>query len=318
VGAVIPRVAHFVWLNAELPWVHALALSSASRYGGFSRLVLHHDQAFDGRSYRALARIDKLELRRIDAPALLVGRSRAKARRALYARYLRLGQAAARSNVLRVAILAREGGVYLDMDTITVRELSSLCARSQVFCGTEHVAFPASLYQRPQLSRCLAAAARSSLRAVLARLPDGFRLFRRVAELYPLAANNAILGAEPEHPLLVGLLERMAAMGEDEAARRFALGTHLLQAALAAYTAGGLTILPPAAFYPLGPVMSDQWFRCGSTPRLGEVVSLETRVVHWYASLRTERQQRALSPRWVHENASRQLFSALVQKLGLA
>jgi hypothetical protein len=154
------------------------------------------------------------------------------------------------------------------------------------------------------------------LRAVLARAPSGWRAFRRLARHYPLAANNAVLGAAAEHPLLLDLLERMSALPEQQAQRRFALGTHLLQAAVRDYGGADLHLLPPAAFYPLGPVLSEHWFRYTRSPALSEVLSDETRVVHWYASLRSRRQQLRLSPGSVERDASRQLFSALVQELG--
>ena len=46
---------------------------------------------------------------------------------------------------MRLAILYAEGGVYLDIDTVTVRSLRDLCAEAAAFCGEERIVFPASV-----------------------------------------------------------------------------------------------------------------------------------------------------------------------------
>jgi hypothetical protein len=45
------------------------------------------------------------------------------------------------------------------------------------------------------------------------------------------------------------------------------------------------------------------------------VLSANTRVVHWYASVRAERHVPQIDPSFVRENAGRQLLSALAQRL---
>lgn len=157
---------------------------------------------------------------------------------------------------------------------------------------------------------------RSSVRAVLARVPRGYKAFRRIEKFYPLAANNAVLGARPGHPFVLELLTRALALPRERALRRFALGTHLLQAALEEYRGDDVEVLGPSAFYPLGPGISQHWFRRGARASLWEVLAPDTRVVHWYASLRTREEQRALSSVRVRELAPHQLFSALAVSYG--
>lgn len=313
---MIPRVAHFIWLTREFPWVNALALESAALHGGFERVVLHHSREFEPERHRAeLARVPGLELRELDVAALC-SELPAEQRRAVPELYRRLSRPAAQSNVLRVLVLAGEGGVYLDMDTVTVRSLAPLCERAGVFCGAERIAFPGEIVSARRPFAYALGVLRSGVRGVLSRAPRGYSAFRSIERFYPLSANNAVLGASPKHPFVTGLVSRMLALSDERAQRRFALGTHLLQAALRDYGGGDLEVLGPAAFYPLGPEISQHWFRLGSRAELSLVLTDETRVVHWYASLRTREQQRELTRERVRELAPRQLFSALAVRYG--
>ena len=91
---------------------------------------------------------------------------------------------------------------------------------------------------------------------------------------------------------------------------RFALGTHLLQDAVSRHT-GLIEVHPAPVFYPLGPEISEHWFRSVRKPKLDAVLSPATRVVHWYASVRTRDLVPQVDPDWVRAHADRQLFSAL-------
>jgi hypothetical protein len=313
---VIPKVAHFIWLTPEFPWVNVLALESAALHGGFERLVLHHSREFDPERYGAeLARVPRLELRALDVTALCSGLA-PEQRAPMQALYRRLSRPAAQSNVLRVLVLASEGGVYLDMDTVTVRSLGPLCERVGAFCGAERIAFPGEIVNARRPFSYALGVLRSGVRGVLSRLPRGYSVFRSIERFYPLSANNAVLGARAHHPFSSSLAAGMLALSEERALRRFALGTHLLQAALREYGGDDLEVLGPGAFYPLGPEISQHWFRIASRAELSQVLSDETRVVHWYASLRTREQQRELTRERVRELAPRQLFSALALRYG--
>ncbi len=316
---MIPGLAHFVWLNAELPWLSQLSVHSAARHGGFDKLVVHHDAALSPRAMAELSALSGVVLRPLDARELLLAPGLglpARLCNELYQRYLGLKAPAARSNVLRIAILLREGGVYLDMDTLTLRELGPLRACA-AFCGREHVAFPAISGARRRLPSAKELA-RASVRGVLARTPGGWRVFRRLTRYYPLAVNNAVLGAHAGHPLLLELLERMAVLSPERFGRRYALGTHLLQNVLGEARDWDVSVLPPCAFYPLGPVMSEHWFRYTTQPDLDAVLAGDSYVVHWYASLRTRAQQLSLDAATARRDAGRQLLSALIAELGLA
>jgi hypothetical protein len=311
---VIPPVAHFLWFGTSLPWVHVVALRSAARRGGFACVVLHHaDDLSASPHWREVQAIPHVETRRLEPERLAEAAPGSPG--ALVDLVRRLRAPAARANVARAALLFAEGGVYLDLDTVTVASLAPLRAEATFFCGAERLVFPGDLKRSRSPARWGAALARTAARDLMRRAPDGWRHFRRVERFYATAANNAVLGAEPGHPLLAAMLGRMAAMPPERQTVRFALGTHLLQSvvrdAQAAGDAPGLRVCEPPVFYPLGPEISEHWFRFTSRPRLDEALLPETRVVHWYASVRTEGVVGDITPAYVRANAERQLFSAL-------
>ena len=307
---MIPPVAHFIWYGGQLPWVHALAIRSAHDRGGLERIVLHHADDLSGTPWwPELARLPRFEARRIDVPAL--ARASGGDAPAIERLLASLGPPAARANVLRAAILAGEGGLYLDLDTVTIADLSGLLSAAGVLCGQERVVFPAWVKRSRHPGVRLRALALGALRDVLRRVPDGWRAFRRVEDLYPLAVNNAVLGTARAHPFVLGLLDAMVSMPARRRTVRFALGTHLLQERVRRYAGADLAVQPPSVFYPLAPEISEHWFRRTRRPDLAGALGPDTRVVHWYASVRTERLVPQINPAWVRRHATRQLFSAL-------
>lgn len=311
---MIPPVAHFIWIGREFPYLNFAAVASAAKRGGFSRVVLHHsDDLSHAPWWRALHASSTVECRRI-SPGKLVERICGAE---LARRYAFLSAPAALTNVLRVAILLEEGGVYLDLDTVTVKALTPLREASSFFCGSEHVAFPASLEGSKNPLRWAAALARTGLRDLTRRSANGVDWFHEIRSLYPLAANNAVLGAEPGHPFLRELCGRMLALTDQQYQRRYALGTSLLQHALRETACSRVTLHPPSYFYPLGPELSEHWFRFDSAARLEDVLTENTYVVHWYASVRTKSIAPQVDPAWVERHRDRQLLSALlVRALG--
>lgn len=310
---MIPKVAHFIWLGSRFPWVHRLALLSAARRGGFERVVLHHDESLRGEHEPGeLVHEPRVELALLDALGLMESAGGGP----LVECYRALEAPAARVNLLRMALLAREGGVYLDTDTVTLASFDELSADAGVFCGEEHLVFPAG--NASVLSRLRPSSlARMAARDVLRRLPNGYRGFRQVEHLYPKAVNNAVLGAEPGHPLVNELLARARRMPPARRTVRYALGTHLLQEVVADYGGKDLQILPPEVFFPFGPEISEHWFRERGRVELGDALGPRTLLVHWYASVRTKRHVERIDERFVRAHAERQLFSALaVRSLG--
>ncbi|HLV67075.1 MAG TPA: glycosyltransferase [Polyangiaceae bacterium] len=309
---MIPPVAHFIWIGRSLPWLYWLSIASAARHGGFDEVVLHHtDDLSDDRWFRELAAVPRVTTQRLVPEAALEPAGGA----ALVDVYRALEQPAARSNVLRVALLVASGGVYLDTDTVTLASLVDLGAGEvSAFCGSERIAFPGALRQTRRPGPWAAAYARTAVRDVLRRSRRAVRWFRRVEHLYPLGANNAVLGAEPGAPFFRELVERMIAQPPSERTRRYALGTRLLQAALATNRHRGVVVFPPEYFYPLGPEISEHWFRPNTAATLDEVLSPQTRLVHWYASVRTRRWVERVDPAWLATRGERPLIASLARR----
>lgn len=308
---MIPARGHFIWLGKQLPWVYLLALRSAARRAELTGgLVLHHtDDLSAAPVWDELQRVRGLELRRVEPSAVLEVGSGGLAPR-LVDLYRQLDAPASRANMLRAGILAAEGGVYLDFDTVTVKSLRPLLG-SGVFCGAERIVFPAAVRRSRRPDVLLGALARTTARDLLRRAPGGWAAFRSIAEMYPAAVNNAVIGAQPGHALIIELLQRMADMPAEQRLRRFALGTHLLQDVTGSYSGKDLRICAPDVFFPLGPEISEHWFRRVRRVELERMLAPETRVVHWYASVRTREHVRRLSPAWVRAHATTQPFSAL-------
>jgi len=307
----IPLRAHFIWLGAELPWVHVLAVRSAAERGGFQQVVLHHDEDLSGAPhYRALRAIERLELRRLDVRALLDACDPYGA--ALNAVYRRLPTFPIRKDLIRLVLLYLEGGVYLDLDTVTVASLQGLCAEADAFCGEERIVFPGEVAHSWNPAVRAAALLRNGVRDVLGAVPHGWAIFRAVEGYYPRAANGAVLASAPRGRFVTGTLERLIELQPAVQVRYCGIGPHLIQEMAARFARPDLAVHPPPVFYPLGPEVSRHWFyRRRGQARLDRVLLPETRVVHWYASVGNQKVTSAIDPAYVRANAGRQLFSEL-------
>lgn len=309
-----PSTAHFIWFGASFPWLNVLAVRSAALRGGFERVVLHHDSDLTRTPHwDELTALPSFESRRVDVAALF----EAAGCDWLNETYAALKAPAARANVLRAALLAAEGGVYLDLDTVTLGSFDELRASGDFFCGEEPIAYPVETLTSRNPLRWGRALALDGARDLCRRLPAGWRRFRTLEPLYHRAVNNAVVGAPAGHPLLSRLLTAMAEVPEERRLVRYELGTSLLQREVAAWRGGGLRVLPPEVFYPLGPEVSEHWFRKTSEPAYDQIVGPTTLVVHWYASVRTGSVVPRYDATWVREHAGSELLAALVVQAGL-
>jgi hypothetical protein len=150
------------------------------------------------------------------------------------------------------------------------------------------------------------------VRKILRRVPDGWKLFRQIERFYFRGINGAVMGAEPRSSLLTEYLQAMLALPSGRRAQPYALGPELLQEVVDNHRGDDLVVEEPQTFYPLPPEISEQWFSVGRRIRLDSVLSAETRVVHWYASVRTRSRVAQIDPRYVRDHRDCQLYSALV------
>jgi len=283
-----------VWFGEDFPLFAEIAARSAYRHNPRARVILLHEGLKDPVGLRA--RLPWLDIQPLSVPSLCeqaAERARQMGHAALNQKRLmfiwnRLSKPAARANLVRLLALYAAGGVYLDTDTLTCRSFTPLLHHS-AFCGLERILWSRERMQSSRSYVWLQGPALSLLRLALARVPQGYRVQRKLDGFYTLAVNNAVLGARPGHPRLHQALQEACRIPERELTRPYRLGTHLLQSVLGTPSEDveDVVLLPPEYFYPLGPVMSHHYFRTSHNAQkvAAELLSPETTVVHWYASV---------------------------------
>jgi Glycosyltransferase sugar-binding region containing DXD motif len=311
----IPAVAHFCWIGPCLSWASVFALLSAAERGDFADVILHHtDVLEDGPEFRALVQARGVRLFRIDPVEMLMRAGQvlgAGTGEVLVEMYSRLESPVVRSDILRAAVLFTQGGVYLDLDTITTKSLRPLL-ETPFFLGWEYVVWPLAARQRRTPALWLRQIGLDVVRKILRSAPGGWRAFRVVQGLYFRNVNNAVMGAEAGAPLLAAYLCAMLKVPSERQGLPYALGPHLLQAVIEGAPQASLVVHPPETFSPLPPEISEHWFRIGRRGPVDAVLADDTRVVHWYASIRTLPLVAHISPAYVLDNRRHQLYSQLV------
>lgn len=277
-GFVIPNTIHFVWSGRKFPSVFAFAVRSAAAANPGWKVLIHVDDEPVGvpewESLRSVAEILPGRPEDILGAVPGFGSRLVDLHRSIAPQYH-----AGRSNLVRLAILAREGGWYLDFDTLVVGSLADLSRAEQAVVGEELVwkddeARVAKGFSASMIPSSVA----FGLSWVLARigisdrspLESALRRFWGRREL-----NNAVLACEPGHPWFTRLLE--LACGQDPSIR-FALGPALVNRA---WREPGGAELPrrmgPEAFYQFPPSQTCRYFRRGRLPP-GALV------LHWCSS----------------------------------
>jgi hypothetical protein len=304
---------HFCWIGPRLPWAYVFAVLSAAERSGLSDVVLHHTDTLDHcDELTALAQAPGVTLHRIDAAACLTDAGgQLGIGDALALLYQRIASPVMRSDILRAAILFLEGGIYLDLDTVTVASLRPLLKATQ-FIGCEYIVWPHLVRKSRSPLRWAYSLILDVARKTMRRMGGGWKYFRRVERLYYRGVNNAVMGAVPGTVLFARYLRAMAAIQPARLAEAYALGPDLLQDLIAGEQDDDLVIHPPSVFYPLPPEISEHWFRAGRPPTLNAVLTADTRVVHWYGSVRTKSLVASITPAYVEDHRHDQLYSALV------
>jgi hypothetical protein len=306
---VIPNIAHFIWIGENFHWVYGLSVRSAAISGGFDKIFLHHSHDISNTAGYSLLDIPSIELRPLYPERVFSKVDRLGPQ--LIEIYHKLTNPASMSNVIRASILATEGGVYLDADTVTIRSFSPLLDAG-AFCGAEHIVFPGAYYSSWNPIKGIRAGFLTLLRDFHRRIPNGWKYFRRIEKYYAAHINNAVLGAESTHPFMLELLNRITNMAEKRVTKDHALGTHLIQFTAAAYKESDLVIHPPSYFYPIGPEISEHWFRHNNGTSFEEAIFSDTVLVHWYSSVRLGKKLAPiLNEEYVRQHASEQMFSQL-------
>ena len=309
----IPARLHFCWIGPALPWAYAFAILSAAERSGLPEIILHHtDKLEDSDQISALRQADRVRLSRIDPTAYLAETADCLGLgNRLVELYQRLDSPVMRSDVLRAAILYRQGGIYADLDTLTVASLLPL-TEADAFVGSEFIVWPHSARVSRSPLRLGRPLILDLVRKAFRLMPSGWRPFRLVERFYFRGLNNAVMGGAPESPLFAAYLRAMVELARDRQPQPYALGPHLLRDVVARQAPDTLIVQPPHVFYPLAPEISEHWFRKVRNVSLDTILPSETRIVHWYASVRTRSRVMAIDPGYVMKNQNEQLYSALV------
>jgi hypothetical protein len=290
-----------------------LAIRSAATHGGFQSVRLHHTDPLDDLPHVvALYDLPNFELVPLDDRALCEEASGSS----LADLISQLESPVARSNLVRTALVYRDGGVYLDMDTLTIRPFDEVLSKAPGFLGEEHIVFPGEVVASWDPRVKARAYLKTTVRDVYRRIPRGYRYFPRIEHHYHRAVNGAIMGGVPGHAFCGEYLTAMTKVPRARWNKPHSLGTHLLQATYKSYTGEDLYVFPPPYFYPLPPEISAHWFRFyrnGVDPM--EVLDPATCVVHWYASVRTKKIVKSMDERELRRLASQQLFAALATRV---
>jgi len=280
---MIPNRVFFIHLGDNLPWATGIAILSAKQVQKAEETILYLKGEISGEGFDLIKNDSKILLRQIDEDDIFSNLGENGICGSLYKIFKSY---ASKANLLRLALLYKEGGVYLDTDTITVKPWNDLL-QYKGFCGQEPLAFPQKLLDFPQVKSAnpflyLIAGFRYAWGFLCANLPHGEQVFRQTERFFNLAVSNAVFASEAKNKLIENAFAIINEMDEEERLRRFRLGTRLLQQVTKNKSSEYMKVLPPAYFYPVGPNVIHHIFCENSAKRLNKILLPQTRIIHWY------------------------------------
>ena len=284
----IPNQFHFVWDDNFFPYSAYLSIRSVAMHCKPERIFLFKTpQLNDVPNFKRLRReVECLEPVNIDLPGWLEQAGLPCTQQLLDAnRFLKernfYGSV---SDLLRSLNLYLRGGIYLDTDTLTLRDMDPL-RKHGAFLAEEHILVSSKVWKRNSRWRYFRTAPLTLARDICARVAYGVRLFQAIAPLYVHVVHNALMGFRPGHPLMRDALLRIAERYPDRPQRYPLLGPDTIQDLIAENTYDDLTVLPPRCFSPLGPTMTFQYFHLRRKKTLETmarwIVKPDTYAIHW-------------------------------------
>jgi len=299
---MIPHHFHFIWFGRNFPYVNRLAVESVLQTNPDAQVTIHFMDPPDNEHWAALQ--DRVEFLEMDEHALCEEFSDPEGLRRTLAG-LAADYPAGRSNVLRYLILRKYGGIYLDFDTITLRDFSPLL-NSSGFIGEEYVfrcehERVAGKYKR----NFWYLAPLFGLGWALTRLNSVFlpnyRLLNSVISFLQQfwsirKLNNAVLACEPGSAFFTRTLERIPS---SDPAIRYNLGPILMNRIWDEDGSLGITRFPPNHFYYVPPSQTIRFFTPNQTPP-----PKESFVVH-YCSSNEKKRAAKLTPTNLHQKPNK-------------
>lgn len=306
---MIPNRLIFIWFGQKFPWENVIAMRSAINTNSPEEvLLLHQGLSEETPGLEEFLSLSNFKLIEADSSWFQGLPDQGVA----WELFQELTSPASKANLLRLAALWKIGGVYLDTDTITIRDLKPLREQHDGFIGVEPVALPREYFQSRNPLRHIPTGIKFAWREICARVPGGVSLFRPIESWFSASVNNAVIGSIPEHPLIRQAFETIVHMDPQMQRKRFRLGTHLMQDVTNNQSSDNFEVFPAEYFYPLGPEISAQWFRNGTSTKVEQFCTPNTYVVHWYNSVEARFLSEKLSQEWVDAHPTT-AFSQLVR-----
>jgi hypothetical protein len=244
----IPNQFHFVWDDNFLPYSAYLAIRSVAMHGKPERILLFKTPDLDDvPNFKRLRReVECLEPVNIDLPGWLEQANLPCTPQLLEAyRFLKERKYhGSVSDLLRTLNLYLRGGIYLDTDTLTLRDMAPLRTHGG-FLAEEHILVSSKVWKQNSRWRYFRTGPLTLIRDICAHFSYGVRVFQAIAPLYVRVVHNAVMGFRPGHPLMRDALLGIAERYLDRPKRYPLLGPDTLQDLIAERTYEDLAVLPP-------------------------------------------------------------------------
>lgn len=263
--------------------MNRLAVESLLQTNPDAEITIHYQDPPDNEHWRALE--SKVELRAIDLPGLLSGLPPSMTSVVPVLEGISSGYLAGRSNILRYLILYREGGIYLDFDTLTVKDYLPLLAYPG-FIGEEAVfrydddrvsgKFPLGLIPAGacfgmsyylSLLNCRYLGDSSALNGINKTLMSMWSERK---------LNNAVLACEVGSPFFA---KAIALVSETNPGIKYALGPILMNRTWSTEAAQHMQRLGTEYFYAIPPSQTFRFFYGPAVPLPSSAYS-----IHWCSS----------------------------------
>jgi len=294
---MIPNRIFFIWLGKNFPWSAGIAVLSALRVQKPQEIIVYSDVELQGEGFDLIKEEKKIEFKIIDGSNFKDLEDNGICEKLCN----EVKSPASKANLLRLALLYKHGGIYLDTDTIFIKPIDDLL-NLKGFCGTETVALPRELFKSVNPFAYVACGLRFAWRFFCTYCPSGEQIFRKTESFFSQAANNAVLASEAKNPVIAKAFQTMNSMPQKERLKRYRLGTHLLQSITQNKSSEFMEVLPGSFFYPLGPEICRHYFLDGAAKRLGKMLLPNTRIVHWYNSVEHRFLKEPLNAEWVKKH----------------
>ncbi|HEY5282922.1 MAG TPA: glycosyltransferase [Polyangia bacterium] len=284
----IPNQFHFVWDDNFFPYSAYLAIRSVAMHAKPERIFLFKTPELDDvPNFKRLRReVECLEPVNIDLPGWLEQAGLPCTQQLLDAnRFLKERKYhGSVSDLLRSLNLYLRGGIYLDTDTLTLRDMDPLRVHG-AFLAEERILVSSKVWKRNSRWRYFRTAPLTLARDLCTHFAYGVRVFQAIAPLYVRVVHNAVMGFRPGHPLMRDALLCIAERYPHRPERYPLLGPDTLQDLIAEKTYEDVVVLPPHCFSPLGPTMTTQYFRAHGEKALQRmskwIVEPDTYAIHW-------------------------------------